>query len=28
LLAPAQIAQAEHEIDDWRTTHPPRRSSR
>jgi hypothetical protein len=22
LLAPAQIAQAEHEIDEWRTAHP------
>jgi uncharacterized protein len=28
LLAPAQIAQAEHEIDEWRTAHPPRRSDR
>ncbi len=28
LLAPAQIAQAEREIDEWRTTHPPRHSDR
>ncbi len=28
LLAPAQIAQAEREIDEWRTAHPPRHSYR
>ncbi len=28
LLAPTQIAQAEHEIDEWRTAHPARRSDR
>jgi localization factor PodJL len=28
LLTPAQLAQAEHEIDEWRTAHPPRHSSR
>jgi uncharacterized protein len=28
LLTPAQIAQAEHEIDEWRTTHRTRPSSR
>jgi len=28
LLAPAQIAQAEHEIDEWRTAHAPRHSDR
>jgi localization factor PodJL len=28
LLTPAQIAQTEHEIDEWRVAHPPRQPSR
>jgi TPR repeat protein len=28
LLAPSQLAQAEQEIDEWRTAHPPRNSGR
>jgi TPR repeat protein len=28
LLTPEQLAQAEHEVDEWRTAHPPRQSSR
>ncbi|MGD0599939.1 MAG: hypothetical protein ABR988_08955, partial [Terriglobales bacterium] len=28
LLTPAQLAQAEHEIDEWRTAHPPHDSGR